>query len=348
MTNKATALITGITGQDGGYLAEYLLKLGYTVVGMKRRTSSRNEDVLIDLAKRGDFQIVEGDMTDSISLRDILDAVRPDEVYNLAAQSFVSASWSQPLLTNEVNYMGVLNLLEACRNMGANRPRIYQASTSEMFGNQISPQNELTRMTPRSPYGVSKLAAHRMCNCYRESFGMFISCGILFNHESPRRGPEFVTRKIAQSVAKIAAGRQDFITLGSLDAKRDWGYAPDYVRAMWLMLQQEEPDDFVIASGETHTVLDFVREAFNTVFLFHYDLWGNNSRFQFEGELQDHHIRPFIKHDKKLTRPAEVFELRGDARLAKEVLGWQPTTNFKGLVRIMVDAEIKKLKGVKR
>jgi len=341
MRAKPIAFITGITGQDGGYLAEHLLKLNYIVVGMKRRTSQKNQPVIQELLKNGNFSIEEGDMTDAVSLRYLLNAIRPDEIYNLAAQSYVGASWSQPLLTSAVNYLGVLNLLEAVRDMNDYHPRIYQASTSEMFGNQYSPQNENTAMMPRSPYGVSKLAAHRLCGCYRDSFGMFISCGILFNHESPRRGEEFVTRKIAMGVAAIVMGKADYLTLGSLDAKRDWGYAPDYVRAMWLMLQQDEPNDFVIATGQTHKIIDFVRESFNAALTYHAKEW-RASGLAIKSSIDDSDVRSYIRHDKKLTRPAEIFELRGDPTNANRDLGWYPTLDFQGLVKVMLDSELKK------
>jgi GDPmannose 4,6-dehydratase len=262
--------------------------------------------------------------------------VRPDEVYNLAAQSFVGSSWNSPLLTNDVNYMGTLRLLEACRGMGGTCPRIYQASTSEMFGNSTPPQNEDTPMLPRSPYGVSKLAAHNLCRVYRESFGMFIACGILFNHESPRRGEEFVTRKIAMGVAKIMKGKQDFIELGDITTRRDWGYAGDYVRAMWLMLQPDQkPDDFVIATGETHTVQEFIVEAFQVA--------EEILETDVSGMVDWRYAKQFIKINPELIRPAEVQELRGDPTKAINVLGWEPAYDFKKLVHLMVGSEIMKL-----
>jgi len=315
------ALITGITGQDGSYLAELLLKKGYHVTGMVRRMSVPHFDNIEHLIKseNPNFFITRGDMTDAISLRRVLMYVKPDEVYNLAAMSFVGASWDQPVLTNSVNYIGFLNLLEACRDMQPFRPKIYQASTSEMFGNAPAPQNELSPMIPRSPYGVSKLAAHRMAKIYRESFGMFVACGILFNHESPRRGLEFVTRKISSAVADIFHGDDRKLILGDLDARRDWGYAGDYVRAMWLMLQRDVPSDFVIGTGVNHSVRDFVKRAFKTV-----DLdWKN-----------------YLKTDPELYRPAEVHDLRADTTYAREVLDWQPRTHFYSLVEMMVMADI--------
>jgi GDPmannose 4,6-dehydratase len=334
MTAKTIALITGITGQDSGYLAEYLLKLDYTVVGLRRRTTNRDPAHLDKL--EGNFHIIDGDMTDSVSLVNALRMVRPDEVYNLAAQSFVGSSWNSPLLTNDVNYMGTLRLLEACRGMGGTCPRIYQASTSEMFGNSTPPQNEDTPMLPRSPYGVSKLAAHNLCRVYRESFGMFIACGILFNHESPRRGEEFVTRKIAMGVAKIMKGKQDFIELGDITTRRDWGYAGDYVRAMWLMLQPDQkPDDFVIATGETHTVQEFIVEAFQVA--------EEILETDVSGMVDWRYAKQFIKINPELIRPAEVQELRGDPTKAINVLGWEPAYDFKKLVHLMVGSEIMKL-----
>ncbi|KKK91452.1 hypothetical protein LCGC14_2712820, partial [marine sediment metagenome] len=326
-----------------GYLAEYLLKLNYVVVGLRRRTSNREHSRLDSL--EGDFHIIDGDMTDSVSLVNALKMVRPDEVYNLAAQSFVGTSWNQPMLTSDVSFMGTLRLLEACRDMGAQCPRIYQASTSEMFGNSTPPQNEDTPMTPRSPYGISKLAAHRLCRVYRESFGMFIACGILFNHESPRRGKEFVTRKIAMGVAKIVMGQASEIVLGDISAKRDWGYAGDYVRAMWLMLQpDQEPDDFVIATGETHSVKEFIIAAFNAVYKQYPDFYTGNGK----GMCWDD-VKQYIKHDEALMRPAEVHELSGNPTKAKIILGWEPVYDFKKLVHLMVSSEIEKLKlkGVK-
>lgn len=318
---NAKALITGVTGQDGSYLAELLLEKGYQVTGMVRRTSVpryKNIEHLIK-SENPNFYIIRGDMTDAISLRRVLEAIKPDEVYNLAAMSFVGASWEQPVLTNNVNYIGFLNLLEACRDMDALMPKVYQASTSEMFGNQLAPQSELTPMTPRSPYGVSKLAAHRMAQVFRESFGMFVACGILFNHESPRRGLEFVTRKISSTVAAIFHGKERHLTLGDLDARRDWGYAPDYVRAMWMMLQRDEPDDFVIGTGTNHSVGDFASRAFKVVGLD----W-----------------RDYVKTDERFERPADVYNLRADATKAFSEMGWVPKIGFPSLVEIMVKADI--------
>lgn len=317
------ALISGITGQDGSYLAEFLLEKGYHVTGMVRRTSTTRHKNIIHLLKsnNSNFVLVDGDMTDAISLRRVLEKVNPQEVYNLAAMSFVGASWDQPVLTNEVNYIGFLNLLEACRDM-KRRPRVYQASTSEMFGNVPAPQNELSRMVPMSPYGVSKLAAHRMARVFRESFGMFVSCGILFNHESPRRGLEFVTRKISHTVAAIHLGVARELILGDLSARRDWGYAGDYVKVMWQMLQQDEPDDFVIGTGKNYSVRDFVRRAFAYVNLD----W-----------------KKYVRSDESLLRPAEVSDLRADPSYAEDMLNWEPTTSFTALVALMVKADIVKV-----
>lgn len=342
MASKTIALITGITGQDGSYLAEYLLKLDYIVIGVRRRTSNRNLGYLKKIYEEsnGDFDVVDGDMTDGVSLMDAVRAVKPNEIYNLAAQSFVGTSWNQPMLTNDVNFMGTLRLLEACRHLDS-RPKIYQASTSEMFGNSPEPQNEETSMIPRSPYGLSKLAAHRLCGVYRDSFNLFISCGILFNHESPRRGEEFVTRKIANGVARIVLLKDKTIALGDLASKRDWGYAGDFVRAMWLMLQQDSPDDFVIATGKTHSVQDFIVAAFEHVRVHHPKHWAKVSAER-DYPIRWGDVGKFIHQDKKLMRPAEVYELRGDATKAKEVLGWEPSVSFASLVAMMVDAEIER------
>ena len=315
---KQRALITGVTGQDGSYLAEFLLDRGYVVYGMERRRAIPYHKNLEYVLHNPDYRKVSGDMTDPISLKRVVEECRPDEIYNLAAQSFVHLSWSEPLSTNLVNYIGFLHLLEVCRQV--DWPiKIYQASSSEMFGNQPPPQHERTPMTPRSPYGVSKLAAHRIGRVYRESFDMFVSCGICFNHESPRRGPEFVTRKIAQGVAAIAKRQADELRLGTLTAKRDWGYAKDYIRAMWLMLQYDQPGDYVIATGVSHSVEDFVILAF---------------------EVAGLDWKDYIVIDEELVRPAEVWLLRGDASKAKIDLNWEPTTTFSQLVEIMVKAEL--------
>lgn len=316
-----TALITGITGQDGSYLAEFLLEKGYKVYGMYRRRSVENFDRIQHLLDS--IELIPGDLHDQNSLVNILAEVRPQEVYNLAAQSFVPTSFQQPILTGEVNALGVTRLLEAIRVIDKSI-RFYQASTSEMFGHAKEvPQNENTPFYPRSPYGVAKLYAHWITVNYRESYGMFNCSGILFNHESPRRGLEFVTRKIAHGAARIKLGLANELRLGNLDAKRDWGYAGDYVKAMWLMLQQDKPDDYVIATGETHSVREFVELAF---------------------EYLDLDWRDYVKIDQRFIRPAEVDILVGDASKARKILGWAPTVTFKELVHLMVDAELQHLR----
>jgi GDPmannose 4,6-dehydratase len=332
-----TALITGITGQDGSYLAELLLSKGYAVYGLVRRKSKLDFNNAEHLKDRVTFLF--GDMTDLASLLRALEISKPDEVYNLAAQSFVTTSWETPLSTADINAIGVTNLLEAIRLV---RPatRFYQASTSEMFGKvQAVPQNESTPFYPRSPYGVSKLYGHWITKNYRESYGMFACSGILFNHESERRGAEFVTRKISIAVAKIAAGKQDFVSLGNLDASRDWGHSEDYVRAMWLMLQQKTADDFVIASGVTHPVRDFVRLAFETA--------GMELEFRGKGSSEVAVLRGtdrvLVKVDPKFFRPAEVDLLIGDASHARKVLGWEPKVSYAELVRRMVQSDMKLL-----
>lgn len=314
-----SALITGITGQDGSYLAELLLSKGYRVFGLVRRTSIPNLENIGHLLS--DITLLSGDLADLASLIKAVEASAPDEVYNLAAQSFVSASWQQPVLTGEVTALGVTNLLEAVRMV---RPdaRFYQASTSEMFGKAVeTPQRETTPFYPRSPYGVAKLYGHWITVNYRESYGMFACCGILFNHESPRRGLEFVTRKITDGVAQIKLGLAGELRLGNLEAKRDWGYAGDYVRAMWLMLQQEEPDDYVVASGENHSVRDFAAAAFACV---------------------DLNYEDYVVVDPQFFRPAEVEVLLGDAGKARAKLGWRPDTSFSRLVEMMVEADLER------
>jgi len=312
------ALITGFTGQDGSYLAEFLLKKGYTVFGLVRRTSIVADERIRHLLN--DVEIVDADLLDQLSLIQALRRSNPDEVYNLAAQSFVPTSWSQPVLTGEYTALGVTRMLEAIR--AVDMPvRFYQASSSEMFGKvQEVPQRESTPFYPRSPYGVSKLYGHWITVNFRESYNTFACSGILFNHESPRRGPEFSTRKISRGVARIKLGLQKSLAMGNIDAKRDWGYAPDYVEAMWLMLQQERPDDFVIATGETHSVAEFLELAFQHAGI---ENW-----------------RDYVHTDPAVLRPAEVDLLVGDASKAKRVLGWQPTVSFAQLVKIMVDADL--------
>lgn len=319
MNKQKKALITGVTGQDASYLAENLINRGYKVYGMRRRSASPNMWRIEHLLK--DIELVEGDLIDQSSLARLIKTIQPDEVYNLAAQSFVALSWNQPVLTAETTGMGVLRLLEAIREFKPDA-RFYQASSSEMYGKvHETPQKETTLLHPRSPYGVAKCFGHFATINYRESYGMFCVSGILFNHESPRRGIEFVTRKITDGVAKIKLGKESELRLGNLDAKRDWGFAGDYVEAMRLMLQQDKPDDFVIASGETHTVREFCDIAFSKVGLDYND---------------------YVVVDPKFYRPADVDILLGDASKAKKELGWQPKTSFKDLVEMMVEFDLKR------
>ncbi|WP_164000201.1 GDP-mannose 4,6-dehydratase [Pyxidicoccus caerfyrddinensis] len=315
------ALITGITGQDGSYLAELLLSKGYEVHGMVRRSSEEKFERIQHL--HGKIQLHQGDLLDQFSLAALLNLVKPDEVYNLAAQSFVPTSWNQPVLTGEFTALGVTKMLEAIRHT---RPqvRFYQASSSEMFGKVLEvPQTEETPFYPRSPYGVAKAYGHHITVNYRESFNLFAVSGILFNHESPRRGLEFVTRKVTYNVARIKLGLQDKLPMGNLDAKRDWGFAGDYVDAMWRMLQQPEPDDYVVATNETHTVRELVEIAFGRVGL---------------------DYQKYVHIDPAFVRPAEVDLLIGDYAKAKAKLGWEPTVRFKQLVEMMVDADLERLK----
>ncbi|RIK43795.1 MAG: GDP-mannose 4,6-dehydratase [Chloroflexi bacterium] len=315
-----TALITGVTGQDGSYLAEFLLDQGYTVIGMVRRTSTINFERIQHIQDR--IELVQGDLLDQSSLMSILDEHRPGEVYNLAAQSFVPTSFTQPVLTGEFTALGVTRVLEAIRLVNP-KIRFYQASSSEMFGKVVEvPQRETTPFYPRSPYGVAKVYGHWITVNYRESYDMFCCSGILFNHESERRGLEFVTHKITDGVARIKLGLTNELRLGNLESRRDWGYAGDYVRAMWLMLQQDAPDDYVIATGETHSVEEFVEEAFGYL---------------------DLDWREFVVQDPKYYRPAEVDLLVGDASKAGQKLGWEPTVDFRQLVRLMVDADMASL-----
>jgi GDPmannose 4,6-dehydratase len=312
-----TALITGITGQDGSYLAEVLLEQGYRVVGMTRRSSTVTNERIAHLVDQID--IVQGDLLDQNSLAQALRETEPNEVYNLAAQSFVPTSWNQPVLTGEFTGLGVTRLLEAIRQVDP-AIRFYQASSSEMFGKVTeTPQHELTRLHPRSPYGVAKVYGHWITLNYRESYDLYAVSGILFNHESPRRGLEFVTRKITDGVARVKLGLSDQLSLGNLDAKRDWGFAKDYVRAMWLMLQQDAPDDYVIATGTAHSVRDFCAAAFGHVGL----------------NYEDH-----VTVDPAMVRPAEVDLLVGDPSKARRQLGWEPTVSFEALVEMMVDADV--------
>jgi GDPmannose 4,6-dehydratase len=314
------ALITGITGQDGSYLAEFLLQKNYRVYGLVRRSSTINFERIAHLQDQ--IELVPGDLLDQSSLITSLQKSEPDEVYNLAAQSFVPTSWTQPVLTGEFTALGVTRLLEAIRVVNS-RIRFYQASSSEMFGMvDESPQCETTRFYPRSPYGVAKLYGHWITVNARESYGLYTCSGLLFNHESPRRGIEFVTRRVSYGVAKIKLGLQEKLTMGNLDAERDWGFAGDYVRAMWLMLQREKPGDYVIATGQTHTVRRLLEVAFSHA--------GLNWR--------DH-----VEIDKELLRPAEVHHLRGDYSKAKEELGWEPAVSFEELIGMMVDSDLKSL-----
>jgi GDPmannose 4,6-dehydratase len=321
-----TAFITGITGQDGSYLAELLLSKGYIVYGLVRRLSTPNIKNIERILDK--ITILDGDMADQSSLISALSIAQPDEIYNLAAQSFVQTSFKQPVFTTDVNGLGVVRLLEAMR-ITCPDAKFYQASTSELFGNAIeSPQNENTPFRPRSPYGFSKLLGYWATVNYRESYGLHASNGILFNHESPRRGLEFVTRKITDGVAKIKFGLAKELLLGNLEARRDWGYAPEYVEAQWLMLQQKEPDDYIIATGETHSVREFVELAFEYASL---DNWEK-----------------YVRIDKKYVRPTEIHVLCGDCSKARKKLGWEPGTKFKDLVKIMVEADTKRYEEAKR
>lgn len=326
------ALITGITGQDGSYLAEFLSAKGYEIHGLKRRSSSFNTDrvdhLYEDLHKSGaKFFLHFADLSDASSLAWCLADIRPDEIYNLGAQSHVKVSFDIPEYTSDVVALGTVRLLEAIRRIGL-KCRFYQASSSEMFGSTLPPQSEATRFHPRSPYGCAKVFAHQIAVNYRESYGLHASCGILFNHESPRRGETFVTRKISRAVAHIRLGLQDQLYLGNLEARRDWGFAGDFVEAMWAMLQQDQPDDYVIGTGEAHSVGEFAEAAFAHAGLD----W-----------------RKYVKVDPRYYRPAEVDDLRADASKAHRVLGWRPRVSFPELVRMMVDADLaaleRKLKG---
>jgi len=314
---KKRAVITGITGQDGSYLAEFLLNKGYEVTGMVRRSSTLNFERIKDIQER--LTLVSGDLLDQASLIDVLDKHRPNEVYNLAAQSFVQTSWTQPVFTGEVTALGVTRTLDALRIVDPGI-RFYQASSSEMFGKvQQVPQSEKTPFYPRSPYGVAKVYGHWITVNYRESYDLFAVSGICFNHESPRRGHEFVTRKIARGAARIKLGLEKELRLGNLDSQRDWGYAPDYVRGMWMMLQQDQPDDYVLATGKTNTVERFAELAFQTV---------------------DLDFRDYVVQDPRFMRPTDVDLLVGDPSKARDELGWEATTSFGDLVRLMVEDEI--------
>lgn len=321
---KKRVLITGINGMDGSHLADFLLDKNYEIFGIERRSSVKNRTNTFHL--EGKINFINGDLTDQNSLLRCLKISEPHEVYNLAAQSFVGESWNTPEQTSDVTGLGALRMLEAIREFDPkNSIKFYQASSSEMFGRMVeNPANENTPFYPRSPYGVAKLYAHWITKNYRESYGMFNCSGILFNHESERRGLEFVTRKITEGVAKISLGLADKITLGNLEAKRDWGYAPDYIEAMWLMMQLEEPDDFVIATGETHSIREFLDEAFSVI------------------EIKD--WSKYVVQDQKFMRPAEVDVLRGNPEKAKKLLNWEPKTSFKQLVDIMIKSDVKIIK----
>jgi GDPmannose 4,6-dehydratase len=317
-----TALITGITGQDGSYLADLLLEKGYRVIGMVRRTSTINFDRISHVQDK--ITLTQGDLLDQVSLVDIMKEYRPDEIYNLAAQSFVPTSWRQPVLTGEFTALGVTRMLDAMR-MVVPEARFYQASSSEMFGKvREVPQNEATPFYPRSPYGVAKVYGHWITVNYRESYDLFACSGILFNHESPRRGLEFVTRKVTHGAARIKLGLAEELPMGNLEAERDWGFAGDYVRAMWLMLQQDAPEDFVVATGRPHSVRELLEVAFGLLGL----------------DYQDH-----VKVDDRFIRPADVDQLVGDATKAREKLGWEPQATFEGLVKMMVDHDLALLEG---
>jgi len=315
------ALITGITGQDGSYLAEFLLEKGYKVFGLVRRSSTVNFERLMHLQDK--IELLPGDLLDQNSLISALQQCEPQEVYNLASQSFVPTSWNQPVLTGEFTALGVTRMLEAIRLVNS-KARFYQASSSEMFGMvRETPQSENTQFYPRSPYGVAKLYGHWITVNYRESYGLFACSGILFNHESPRRGLEFVTRKVSYGVARIKLGQQKTLKMGNLDAERDWGFTGDYVRAMWMMLQQDKPQDYVVATGITHSVRRLLEVAFSHVGL----------------DYRDH-----VELDPTLLRPAEVHHLRGNYSKARLELGWEPTVGFEGLVQMMVDADLARLR----
>lgn len=317
-----TALVTGVTGQDGSYLADFLLEKGYRVIGMVRRTSTINFDRISHIQDK--IELAQGDLLDQVSLVDIMKEYRPDEIYNLAAQSFVPTSWRQPVLTGEFTALGVTRMLDAMR-MVVPEARFYQASSSEMFGKvREVPQNERTPFYPRSPYGVAKVYGHWITVNYRESYGLFACSGILFNHESPRRGLEFVTRKVTHGAARIKLGLDEQLPMGNLEAERDWGFAGDYVRAMWLMLQQDKAEDFVVSTGKPHSVRDLLEVAFGHLGL----------------DPRNH-----VKVDERFIRPADVDQLVGDATKARQELGWEPEVAFEELIKMMVDHDVTLLQG---
>ena len=338
-----TALITGITGQDGAYLAEFLIKKGYLVHGIKRRSSLINTDRIDHLyqdphVKVRNFILHYGDLSDSMNVTRIIQESKPDEIYNLAAQSFVPDSWTQPISTVKIDALGVINMLDSIRLVDP-KIKFYQASTSEMFGKvQEIPQTERTPFYPRSPYAASKAFGHYITQNYRESFHVFACSGILFNHESPRRGKQFITRKVSHSVAKIKLGYQDFFEVGSLDSKRDWGFAGDYVEAMWLMLQQDTPKDYVVGTGETHSVREFIEEAFRLVGM---DIVWEGKGVEEVGKFNEKIV---VKVSPRFYRPAEVEYLLADSTKARKELGWQSRTSFRELVKMMVESDLNQLR----
>jgi len=318
------ALILGVTGQDGAYLADFLLKKGYDVYGSFRRTSHRLFERLESLDILYKFDLVKMDLTDQISINKAIKKVQPDEIYNLAAQSFVGVSFDQPILTSNFTGLGALRVFEAVKEYVPNA-KVYHASSSEMFGNSDEIKNENSRMNPQSPYGVAKVFAHKTAQYYRDAYGMFVSCGILFNHESPLRGMEFVTRKITYNIARIKAKKKEKFALGNIKAKRDWGFAPEYVKAMWLMLQKDKPSDYVVATGESHSVEEFLSESFEYAGL---------------GEWKN-----YVETDNELcVRPADIDKLVGDSSKAQKELGWKSSTSYHDLVKLMVDSDLKLFK----
>ncbi len=345
MENKI-ALITGITGQDGSYLAEFLLDKGYEVHGIKRRTSLFNTKRVDHLMQRQidedlPFYLHHGDMTDSESIISVIRKIKPNEIYNLAAQSHVSVSFEQPIFTADTNAIGTLRILEAIRILSLeNYTKVYQASTSELYGKVLEvPQTEITPFYPRSPYGVSKLFAYWITKNYREAYNIFACNGILFNHESPRRGETFVTRKITQALSRIKLGKQKSLTVGNLDAKRDWGHAKDYIEMQWLMLQQKKPDDFVIATGIQHSVRDFINEAGNCLGI---KIFWKGKGTEEKGYDENNNL--IISVDKRYFRPTEVDTLLGNSKYANDKLGWKPKISFKELVKEMIEEDLKKIK----
>lgn len=338
MGDGKTAIITGVTGQDGSYLAELLLSKGYQVYGLVRRTSqpTQGRSLINHLLKNERFHLVNGDLTDQSSIDNAVNEIQPDEFYNLGAQSFVPESWRSPTMTADVTGLGALRCLEAIKLVKPDC-RFYQAGSSEQFGEvREIPQNELTPFYPRSPYGCAKVFAYEITRNYRESYGLYACTGILFNHESPRRGLEFVTRKVTMTVARISSGLDEFLSIGNVKAKRDWGFAGDYVEMQWRMLQQEEPEDFVVATGETHSVQDMINMAFSRV---GFDLTWSGEGVDTIAKDKEGVVR--VKTNPKFFRPAEVDLLVGDYTLASQKLGWKPSTSFEELVNMMVDSDVK-------